>query len=374
MTAVLRGVRPIDGVLVGVLCALGAALMVINIVVVDPATRVDSRSWLSLPVFLLATVPALWWRRSLVLSTLVAATVMSVHDLAFGGLVRCGAGLPLAFVFTFLCGVSCSGLAAVVGLGLSGVLAAAVLVLDTAAGPELIPTVLLVQVVLFAVGRLARSHAAISDELRRRTDELMSLRDHRAAREVASTRARVSDELDQLLDRRLGHLETVAATGADEEDSAGMRRLLEVLEEEGRRTLQEVRSVVGQLRGADDPISPTPSVAQLDALLARHGCPQVLLRGSPRALPASLELSAYRIVEHVLAVLGDSSPAQVRVMLRFCTDALEIELSGPLRVSADLRAALGPARERVRLHAGSLDARVEGGQARVLARLPGLGG
>jgi hypothetical protein len=54
------------------------------------------------PVFLGATVPVLWWRRSVIAVTGTVIVVMALHDVLFGWVTRCGAGLPVAFVLAFL--------------------------------------------------------------------------------------------------------------------------------------------------------------------------------------------------------------------------------------------------------------------------------
>ena len=59
----MRGIRPVDAVLTAVLVALGSSLTIMNIYSDDPGTRIDSRSWLMLPVFVASIVPVLWWRR-----------------------------------------------------------------------------------------------------------------------------------------------------------------------------------------------------------------------------------------------------------------------------------------------------------------------
>ncbi len=152
--------------------------------------------------------------------------------------------------------------------------------------------------------------------------------------------------------------------------------MLATLEAGSRQTLSDMRDIVGQLRGGDVALAPAPSVAHLDALLARHLRPGSRLRvsGDPRVLPASVELSAYRIVEHLVTALASDPEVPVGVAMRFAQDALEIEVSGPVDRAADLRGALGRARERTRLHAGSLDVRVARGRARVVAHLPVLAG
>ena len=85
-------------------------------------------------------------------------------------------------------------------------------------------------------------------------------------------------------------------------------------------------------------------------------------------LPAGVELSAYRIVEHLLGALDDAPGVEVGV--RFGEDALEIRVAGPAGRRGDVGAALGRARERAQLHRGTLDAHTRGGRAEAIALLP----
>src|SRR5205823_11575138 len=140
MKSILRGVRPLDYVLAAAVTALGVLLMVGNINGTDTNTRIDSRSWAMLPVFALVTLPILWRRRNLWAVLGVTAGALAVHDIAFGWVVRCGAGLPLAFALAYAVGrlmtdrkQSYFGLAAVVAIQFL------VLITDSAAGLGVIP-------------------------------------------------------------------------------------------------------------------------------------------------------------------------------------------------------------------------------------------
>jgi hypothetical protein len=115
-----------------------------------------------------------------------------------------------------------------------------------------------------------------------------------------------------------------------------------------------------------------PTVAHLVALLARHRSPQsrLTVSGDPRSLPATVELSAYRIVEYLVAAL-DEHP--VRVTVRFADEALEILVEGSAARGPQVRAAVARVRERAKLHAGSVDVKLTRGSARVRAQLPVLG-
>jgi hypothetical protein len=104
MNGILKGVRPLDYVLAGLMTALGALLMVENIASPDDADLahpVSTHSWLILPVFVLVTLPILWRRRNIL--AVIGATIAAsaVHLLAFDWLTRCGATLPLSFALAY---------------------------------------------------------------------------------------------------------------------------------------------------------------------------------------------------------------------------------------------------------------------------------
>lgn len=372
----LRGIRPVDAVLTAVLGALGASLTVMNVYSDDPGTRIDSHSWLMLPVFLASILPVLWWRRWTVGVILVSCTAMAVHVAAFGSVVRCGAGLPLSFALSFLSGLADRSRVRVTAIVGSGLLTALVLVRDTAAGVDLLPVALVLCGVLFGIGRVLAHRSAMARDLRQRNEDLRRLRDERAALEVTDDRLRLSARLEKLLDQRLGRLATAAENSTAITDPEATRAALATLEEDSRRTLGDMREIVGLLRGGEVSLAPVPSVAHLDALLARHlrSGSALKVSGEPRMLPASVELSAYRIVEHLITAFARDSAAAVDVAVTFGDAELEIRVAGPATRRVDLREAVGRARERALLHAGSLTVRTARGRARVVAHLPVLGG
>jgi len=379
---IFRGIRPVDWMLAGALTALGTWLMVENVLFEDVHAasaiadgtmvhEMTSHSWTMVPVFALATLPVLWWRRGVVALTGIALVVMVLHDLIFGWVTRCGAGLPLAFVLAYLGAVALQRKQSWIVLGLATLLTAAVLVVDSTTGFE--PFVLAFPIVLivFGIGRAVRHRTAMSTELKARTVQLQQLRDERVALEVAGDRVRLSRELDELLQERLGQLTTAAESG-ENLDPGDARALFESIESDSRATLEGMREIVGLLRGGDVALAPAPTVAHLDALLARHteADSRLTVTGDPRSLSAALELSAYRIVEHLVNVLADRPDSRIEVGVRFDDDALEIRVGGPVDRSADLRAAVARARERAKFLGGSLDVKVSRGQANAVAQLP----
>jgi glucose-6-phosphate-specific signal transduction histidine kinase len=384
-SGLFRGVRPVDWALAGALTALGVLLMVENVLLTSARaagaladnTMVHaptSHSWAMVPAFALATVPVLWWRRSVVAVTGIALVAMVLHDLLFGWVTRCGAGLPLAFVLSYLGAVALDRRRAWIVLGLNALLTAAVLVVDATTGFEPVMLALPVMLIVFGIGRAIRHRTAMSTELRANTVELQRLRDERLALELSSDRVRLSHQLDGLLQERLRQLTSAADSGHDlDADSA--RGLFESIENDSRATLDGMREIVGLLRGGHVALAPTPTVAHLDALLARHtrSDSRLTVEGDPRSLPATVELSAYRVVEHLVNVLADHSNSRIEVSVRFDDDALEIRVNGPVDKTADIKAAVARARERAKFLGGSLEVKVSRGRARAVAQLPVLG-
>jgi signal transduction histidine kinase len=381
----MTGIKVRDWLLAGVLTALGVVLMVENIVIGDAevardiaedsmAHTMSSHSWWMLPVFAAATIPVLWWRRSVLAVTGIALGVMVLHDLIFGWVTRCGAALPLAFVLAFLGALVYDRAKAWLACGFVVLLTVAAVAVDASAGPDAAVLGVPVLLIVFGIGRAARHRTVLNEELQARDAELRRLRDERAALSVADDRARLSRQLDGLLQERLDHL-TAAAESAHGLEPVQAKALLETIESGSRQTLDDMRQIVGLLRGGEVDLAPAPTVAHLGALLARHrsGRARLTVTGDARTLPATVELSAYRIVEYLVAALADRPDTPIEVAMRFDDDALEIRVNGSVSRGADLKAAAARAKERAKLLGGSIDLKVARGQARAVAQLPVLG-
>ena len=347
------------------LSALGLLLMYGN------ATDADvDASWLAMPFFLGVTIPVLWRRAAPLQAMAAVAVALAVHIALFGSVVRCGVVFPVVGVLVFSAAARferttalwalAGGLAIILGMSATDAQGFGVAGL-------LVPLTL----VAFGLGRVAYARSRMVRELRDRTDELRSARDERARLEVATDRTRLSGELDVLLARRLGELTRLADAGpATTHDSAVATATLAQIEQASRATLEEMREIVGVLRDDDAPTSPAPTLTSLRALVLRDkgDSARLTVEGNPRTLPAGVELSAYRIVEHLLGALEDSPGIEVGV--RFGEEALEIRVAGPAGRRGDVGAALSRARERAQLHRGTLDARTRGGRAEAIALLP----
>ena len=179
-----------------------------------------------------------------------------------------------------------------------------------------------------------------------------------------------------------GGARSVLATDPDR-----ARAALQQVEETGRQTLAEMRHLVGILR-VDEGVNrqPLPRLERLSALVdeARAAGLTVDLEvdGPVVALPAGLELAAYRLIQEALTnVRKHAAAARAQVRVGYEPDRLRIEVSddgGPRgavgetapNVSGPGHGLIGM-RERVQLYDGRMQAGpMPGGGFRVEAVLP----
>jgi hypothetical protein len=354
-------------VAIAVLASLGAAAYMIS-EVVDDSYDVTP---VAVPFFVLVTVPLLWRRSAPLFAMAAALGAELLHVALFGEVVRCGVVLPVMLILVYSVGARLERPQALLGLGLGLALALTVCLTDSDRGAPLDAMVFVTPLTLaiWGVGRLVHSRGRMVTELEQRTTELRDARDERARLEVATDRARLSAELDELLHRSLGELARLADSGSRETGATATATLARI-ETDSRRTLDEMRAIVGVLRHdeAGAPVAPQPTLIHLEAMLVRtrSSGTRLTVEGSPRALPAGVELSAYRIVEQLLDALQDAPGVEVSV--RFADDALELSVAGPVRRRGE--AAIDRARERVQLHQGTLRSSTEDGRTRAVVSLP----
>ena len=367
VTPTRERIGKLDIAITVIACLLAAAYAIQNVV----NDKYDE-SPLTVAPFVLITVPLLW-RRSAPLYALAATWgALLLHVALFGEVVRCGIVFPLLLILVFSAGSRLEGRDSFFGLLIALAIGTTVGLSD---GPEGAPIDTMIFIgpmtaIVWGVGRLVRSAGRMSRKLEKRNAELRQARDERARLEVATDRARLSAELDELLQRRLGELAQLAEAGSEQTDAEGAAAALAAIERDSRQTLEEMRAVVGVLRSddGDAPVTPQPTLTHLEALVirAKGAGAKLAIEGSPRALPAGVELSAYRVVEQLLDALDDAPGVEVTV--RFADDALELRVEGPIRRRGEQ--AIERARERVKMHSGTLSATTQDGHAEAVASLP----
>lgn len=328
-------------------------------------------TWVMVPFLALCGIPLLWRRVAPLVAAGGVLAAIGLHVALFqNDVVRCGVMIPIALLLAYAVGARLGMRESLVGLVLTLGITLFATAADHPTGANFEAFYAFaapIQIGVWGVGRLVRSRGSMVKELQNRTVELRDARDERARLQVAGDRARLSGELDGLMQRRLSALAELADAGAAADDPA---TALADIERESRATLEEMRSIVGVLRddAAGAQTAPQPTLTQLDALLihAKGTGARLTVEGRPRALPAGVELSAYRVVEHLLDALQDAPGVEVGV--RFADDALELRVTGPLRKRGE--EAVERARERARLHHGEVALRSDGGRAEARVSLP----
>jgi len=200
--------------------------------------------------------------------------------------------------------------------------------------------------------------------VRQRRRYAVRLQDEAASKAVAQERLRIARELHDVVAHSMSVIAVQAGYGQYVIDSqpGDARAALGAIQATSREALDEMRRMLGALRQADDadargdgtglvpagsglparsagpaggasaPLFPAPGLADLDRLVARTAGAGVrvdLTRfGQPRDLPASIDLSAYRIVQEALTnVVKHARTSSCRVLLGYRDDELTIEVT-----------------------------------------------
>ena len=183
-------------------------------------------------------------------------------------------------------------------------------------------------------GRVVRSRNLLAAQLARRTRELEREREERAKLAVAEERTRIARELHDVVSHTLGVIVLQAGAERLDPDESSARETLRSIESSGRDALAEMGRLVGMLR-ADGEVSerdPQPGLGRLAELIGpvRDAGIEVetVVDGEPRTLPASADVSAYRIVQEALTnVVRHSGCSRARVLVRWEATALEIQIA-----------------------------------------------
>ncbi|HEV3497248.1 MAG TPA: sensor histidine kinase, partial [Actinomycetes bacterium] len=215
---------------------------------------------------------------------------------------------------------------------------------------------------------------------------LEAARQELARRAVLEERTRIARDLHDIVAHAMSVITVQAGVGAHllERDPEQAKKALVVIEETGRGALGEMRRLLGALRGGDPPTEPQPGLASLDRLAAQAtaaGVPvEVQVEGPVRALPAGLEVSAYRIAQEALTNTIKHAPGgRATVTVRYRPHTVELEVvdtggpgaaAGPAGPAGDGGHGLRGMRERVALYGGVFEAGPCPGGFRVLAAFP----
>lgn len=314
------------------------------------------------------TLPVAFARRAPLTAAVVLAAAAAANEVFFGALVRCGPALPAVFFVAYLGGRACAGRAR--ALVLAGVLVSVVIqcLYDPRLGAPVIVLMTAVSGVFAGAGILVRRRAGLVAELRRRTAQLREQRERTAALAVAAERVRITADISGTLSERIDDIGRLARPVGNGTVPVGAN--FAAIELAGRAVLDSMRQAVGTLR--ETPTEPEPGLDELGGLLARAttAATRLTVDGPERPLPASIELTGYRIVEQLLTVLRDDPSAQVDVGLRFAPDCLELHVAGPPAAGCDLRQLRSAVQARLGLFGGTIDIEDSAGRRSSRVLLP----
>ena len=373
-----RDWRTFDRLLVVALVALS---------VLDLATNSDLEGPLALNIAVMtATSLSFWWRRSrpmvTVLGSLGGLTVMAIWLTQPPNLLT---AVVMLVIVGYSAGRHLSG-RITVGALLFGVVVVVTLAVIFDPGDIFFP-VTFFWIIPWVVGRTIRNQTMLARELAEKAERARHARDEEERRAIAIERSRIARELHDVLAHNLSVMvvQASAAQRIVDRQPDKANEVATLIQRTGREALAEIRHLFGAVRRGDgDDLSGPPSIARVDGLArrARAAGLGVELRvvGDPVALPAGIDLTAYRIVQEALTnALKHAGSARASVTVSYEPNevVLSIEDDGEgsregfeLGDSGGGHGLVGM-RERAALYGGIVQAgRRRGGGFAVHARLP----
>ncbi|MGP5220480.1 sensor histidine kinase [Arthrobacter rhombi] len=236
--------------------------------------------------------------------------------------------------------------------------------------PSLVGLALIV-LVAWTFGDLARTRRLAMQALSDRASRLEIERQQERDLAASDERGRIAREMHDIVAHSLSVIITQAdgARYASEHDLEVARETLGTISETGRKSLREMRRLLGVLRGDEQASTrPLPTLADIDWLLdeTRTAGLEVTstLSGSPRReLPPGAELTAYRAIQEALTnTIKHAGPAaSSEVHLEWTSTGLEVEVTDDGRGAAATEENIGARQgligmaERVALYDGRIE-------------------
>jgi signal transduction histidine kinase len=220
---------------------------------------------------------------------------------------------------------------------------------------------------------------------RERIAEVARVREEEALRRASEERLRIARELHDALGHHLSliNVQSGVALHLNEELPEQVRGSLSAIKQASKEALTELRSVLDILRqdGERAPRSPSSTLDRLGDLISQAEAAGLKVRtetaGSPRPLPFSVDVAAFRIVQEALTnVARHAGDATATVRISYGPHDVTVQVEddgrgpGPNDPAGSGRGIIGM-RERVGALGGDLEAgRRPAGGFRVRARLP----
>ena len=216
-----------------------------------------------------------------------------------------------------------------------------------------------------------------------RVEEATRAREEEARRRAGEERLRIARELHDVLAHNISLINVQAGVALHliDEQPEQARTALTAIKAASKNALGELRSVLDVLRQVEEgaPRAPTAGLEDLDRLVAGATAAgidvRVVTEGTPRPLPPSVDLAAFRIVQEALTnVTRHAGQATATISLRYGDEGLTVQVEddgrGPANGSGGGNGIRGM-KERASALGGELEAgpKPEGG-FRVSASLP----
>lgn len=188
-----------------------------------------------------------------------------------------------------------------------------------------------------AIGVAIGSRRQTLESLKERARLAELNREDEARRMVDEERLRIARELHDVVAHSIVTISVQAGMASHVFDTQPeqARAAIGEIRKLSKDTLQELRTTLGYLRTADndqESRTPAPGMDQIDALIGRMRAAglriRVHTRGTVRALPAAVDLIAYRIIQEALTnVVKHVGGAMVEIDLGYETDRFEIQVT-----------------------------------------------
>jgi signal transduction histidine kinase len=237
-------------------------------------------------------------------------------------------------------------------------------------------------IAMVAIGDATRSRRDYITEVEGRARRAEESREEEARRRVAEERLRIARELHDVVAHHIAVINVQAGAAAHvlETRPEAVGPALNHIRRAADTVMKELGSVVGVLRGEDEldeATEPTRGLARLAELLDSFAASGLQVehrqRGDARALPAVVDLAAYRIVQESLTNAQKHGTGKATLTVTYTPDAVLVDVSNAVAAGDAGKGSgygLVGMRERAAATGGTVTAGVVEGRFAVHASLP----
>ena len=219
------------------------------------------------------------------------------------------------------------------------------------AGAELVANVMFVGLGWF-LGDLERRRRDMAGQLATRNDQLQTALDRLDGEAATRERLAIAREVHDIVGHTVSlfGIQAAAARRHLDRDRAAAETMLRSMEDQSRRTVDEIRGLIAALRDPDsldglDGIAPVPDIEQLPELIEQVRAAGMSVSYSvagPLPGGSALGPSIYRIVQEALSNAIRHGDGDAEVVLTANDETVGIFVSNGLPTAGDPSARLGP--------------------------------